>query len=214
MPSPTIGILGAGRVGSALATGFAATGHDVVVGTRDGARPTDWQGPDGVRFADHRGTARDATVVFNATPGDTAVRRLGEFGAELAGKVLVDLSNALKPAHDDEPQTLIYPNSSVAEHLQRVLPRTSVVKALNTMTFMVMMNPKATATPPAVYLSGNDDQAKRMVAGLLGAVGWQQDWIVDLGDVRTARGPEAFMLFVPSLFGLHGFVPLAMTVAY
>lgn len=214
MSSTSIGIFGAGRVGSTLANGFAATGHEVTVGTRDGARPADWKGPDGVRFADHRRTARDATVVFNATPGNTAVERLREFRSELASKVLVDLSNALKPAHGDEPQTLIYPNSSVAEHLQQALPETRVVKALNTMTFMVMMNPKATSTPPAVYLSGNDEQAKKTVAGLLGEVGWQEDWIVDLGDVRTARGPEAFMLFVPSLFALHGFVPLAMTVAY
>ncbi|HEY2695225.1 MAG TPA: NAD(P)-binding domain-containing protein [Pseudonocardiaceae bacterium] len=214
MPSTTIGIFGAGRVGSTLATGFAATGHDVIVGTRDGARPADWKGPDGVRFADHADTASGAAVVFNATPGNSAVERLSALRSELSGKVLVDLSNALKPGHDGEPQTLIYPNSSVAELLQQALPDTQVVKALNTMTFMVMMNPKATSTPPAVYLSGNDDGAKKTVAGLLGAVGWQEDWIVDLGDVRTARGPESFMLFVPSLFGLHGFVPLAMTVAY
>jgi predicted dinucleotide-binding enzyme len=214
VPSTTIGILGSGRVGSTLATGFASTGHDVIVGTRDGARPAEWKGPDGVRFADHAGTARDAAVVFNATPGNSAVERLSALRSELAGKVLVDLSNALTPAHDDEPQTLTYPNSSVAERIQRALPDTSVVKALNTMTFMVMMNPKVTSAPPAVYLSGNDDGAKKTVAGLLAAVGWQEDWIVDLGDVRTARGPEAFMLFVPSLFSLHGFVPLAMTIAY
>ena len=210
----TIGILGAGRVGSTLATGFAATEHDVVVGTRDGARPSDWKGPDGVRFADHRSTARDAAVVFNATPGNTAVERLREFRSELAGKVLVDLSNALNPGHDGEPETLLYPNSSVAEHLQQALPETDVVKALNTMLFPVMVNPKATSKPPVVFLSGNADQAKKTVAGLLGAVGWQEDWIIDLGDVRTARGPEAFLLFVPSLFRINGFVPFAMTVAY
>jgi hypothetical protein len=210
----TIGILGAGRVGSTLATGFAASGHDVIVGTRDGARPSDWKGPDGVRFADHRGTARDAAVVFNATPGDTAVERLRGLRFELADKVLVDLSNALNHGQDGESETLIYPNSSVAEHLQEALPDTAVVKALNTMLFPVMVNPKATSKPPVVFLSGNDEQAKKTVAGLLGTVGWRDDWIVDLGDVRTARGPEAFLLFVPSLFRINGFVPFAMTVAY
>lgn len=214
MPSITIGIIGAGRVGSAIATGFAATAHAVVVGTRDGARPAGWKGPETVAFANHRDTARGADVVFHATPGDTAVDRLGALRAELAGKVLVDISNALRPPHDDEPETLIYPNSSLAEHLQQALPDTHVVKALNTMMSTVMTNPKAVSAPPSVYLSGNDEQAKRIVAGLLGEVGWQEDWIVDLGDVRTARGPEAFLLFVPQIIRINGFVPFAMTLAY
>lgn len=214
MPSITLGILGAGRVGSAIATGFAATAHAVIVGTRDGVRPADWKGPETVVFADHRDTARGADVVFHATPGDTAVQRLGALRTELAGKVLVDVSNALRPPHDDEPETLIYPNSSLAEHLQQALPDTSVVKALNTMMSTVMTNPKVLGAPPSVFLSGNDEQAKWTVAGLLGEVGWQEDWIVDLGDVRTARGPEAFLLFVPQIIRIRGFVPFAMTLAY
>lgn len=213
MPSTTIGLLGSGRVGSTLAGGFAAAGHDVIVGTRDGARPTDWAGPDNVGFADHRATARDADVLFHATPGDTAVERLGQLRTELAGKVLVDISNALRAGHDGEPQTLIYPNSSLAEHIQQALPETNVIKALNTMMFMVMANPGLLAVPPSVYLSGDDEQAKQTVAGLLGQLGWKQDWIVDLGDIRTARGPEAFLLFLPPIIRIRGFTPFAMTLA-
>jgi hypothetical protein len=81
------------------------------------------------------------------------------------------------------------------------------------MTFLVMASPEVTDAPPSVYLSGNDDQAKRTVAGLLGELGWQPDWIVDLGDVRTARGPEAFLLFVPQFIRIRGFIPFAMTLA-
>jgi hypothetical protein len=213
MPSTTIGVLGAGRVGSTIANGFAATRHNVIVGTRDGNRPQDWKGPENVEFADHRGTARDADVVFNATPGDTAVERLGALRAELAGKVLVDIANALKRGENGEPETLLYPNNSLAEHLQRALPDTTVVKTLNTMTFLVMATPDVTSAPPSVFLSGNDKQAKETVAGLLGELGWHDDWIVDLGDVRTARGPEAFLLLVPQIIRSRGFIPFAMTLA-
>jgi hypothetical protein len=211
--STTIGVLGSGRVGSTIAAGFAAAEHDVIVGTRDGARPQDWKGPADVTFADHRATASQADVLFHATPGDTAVERLGELRSELAGKVLVDIANALTRGKDGEPQNLVYPNSSLAEHLQQALPETNVVKTLNTMTFLVMASPQVTAAPPSVYLSGNDEQSKRTVAGLLGELGWKQDWIVDLGDVRTARGPEAFLLFVPQFIRIRGFVPFAMTLA-
>jgi hypothetical protein len=183
------------------------------VGTRDGARPKDWKGSANVDFADHRRTTREAAVVFNATPGDTAVARLGELRAELAGKVLVDIANALKRGENGDPETLLYPNSSLAEHLQQALPDTKVVKTLNTMTFLVMANPEVTSAPPSVFMSGDDEQAKATVAGLLGDLGWHQDWIIDLGDVRTARGPEAFLLLVPQIIGARGFIPFAMTIA-
>lgn len=213
MSSATIGILGAGRVGSTIATGFATTSHDVIVGTRDGARPKDWKGPDNVAFAEHHATAQRADVVFNATPGNTAVERLGAFKGELAGKILVDIANALTRGENGDPETLLYPNSSLAEHLQQALPDTNVVKTLNTMTFLVMATPGVTGAPPSVFLSGDDAQAKQTVAGLLGELGWREDWIIDLGDVRTARGPEAFLLLVPQIIKARGFIPFAMTIA-
>lgn len=69
---------------------------------------------------------------------------------------------------DGLPATLMYPNSSLAEALQQALPGIS----------------------PTVFLSGNDESAKALVQDLLGELGWAPDRIEDLGDIRTARGPE------------------------
>ncbi len=209
----TIGILGSGRVAAALASKLAITGHDVTIGTRNRTESeARWTGP-AVMLTDPAQTARGASVIINATPGDTSLERLGALRAELDGKILIDVSNATEDGPDGLPGNLSYPNSSLAEHLQEALPGTAVVKTLNTMLFTVMVDPHGLATPPTAFLSGNDEDAKAAVVGLLGDLGWPADWIEDLGDVSTARGPEALMLLVPHIIRSRGFAPFALTVA-
>lgn len=198
----TIGILGSGRVASALANKLATAGHEVTLGTRNPAA-LNWTGAP-VTIADYESAARTAQIVINATPGDGALERLGALAAALDGKLLVDVSNPHSPS-GSEP--------SLAERLQSALPGTRVVKTLNTMFFTVMTDPHSLRIPPTAFLSGNDDSAKAVVTALLADLGWPADWIEDLGDITTARGPEALMLLVPSLIRNRGFVPFALTVA-
>ncbi|MGW9206495.1 NADPH-dependent F420 reductase [Embleya sp. NPDC055664] len=210
-----IGILGAGRVGANLAHKFAAAGHRVTLGHRSPPKDTGTPGAAAPRisFADQRTTARTADVVINATPGDTALERLSDLRAELVGKILVDVSNATRDAEDGLPGELVYPDGSLAERLQAALPDTRVVKTLNTMLFMVMTAPETLATPPTAYLSGDDEQAKKTVAGLLGDLGWRPGWIEDLGGIGTARATEAMILVVPHVMRRQGFRPFAVAIA-
>ncbi|MFC9595731.1 NADPH-dependent F420 reductase [Streptomyces sp. NPDC056944] len=211
----SIGILGAGRVGTNLAGKLSAAGHHVTIGGRspeDPAARTGGVAP-GVVFADQRTTARTADIVINATPGDSSLDRLTDLCTELSGKILIDVSNATRDAADGLPGDLCYPGSSLAEKLQAALPDTRVVKTLNTMLFMVMTAPETLATPPTAYLSGDDGHAKRTVTGLLGDLGWQPEWIEDLGDITTARATEAMILAVPHILRRHGFEPFAVSLA-
>ncbi|WP_438319735.1 NADPH-dependent F420 reductase (plasmid) [Streptomyces sp. HUAS TT3] len=212
----TIGILGAGRVGTNLARKLSEAGHHVILGrrspTEDTTAATGGTGPR-VSFADQRTTARTAEIVINATPGDSALDRLASLRTELAGKILVDVSNATLDAADGLPGALCYPGSSLAEKLQAALPDTHVVKTLNTMLFMVMTAPETLATPPTAYLSGNDEHAKKTVTGLLRDLGWQPAWIEDLGDITTARATEAMILVVPPVLRRRGFEPFAVSLA-
>lgn len=211
----TIGILGAGRVGTTLARALAAAGHHVTLGRRHdgdekGTPPAEGSS---IRYADHSATARTADVVINATPGDSTLDRLTALRAELAGKILIDVSNATHDDTDGLPGALCYPGSSLAEQLQAALPDTHVVKTLNTMLFMVMTAPESLTTPPTAYLSGNDERAKKTVTGLLADLGWQPHWIEDLGDVTTARATEAMILVVPHILRRNGFTPFAVSLA-
>jgi predicted dinucleotide-binding enzyme len=209
----TIAILGAGRVGANLADALAAAGHTIVFGVRDLQRTsTNRYGPR-VTFTDPATAARTATVAINATPGETSLALFADLAAELSGKLLIDVSNATARDADGLPGGLLYPNSSVAEHLQRALPGTHVVKTLNTMLFTVMTDPRGLTTPPTAFLSGNDPTAKATVTGLLAELGWPLPWIEDLGDITTARGPEAVVLLVPHVIRGRGLKPFALSLA-
>lgn len=207
-----IAVLGAGRVASRLAPKLAAHGHRITVGTRGRGSGPDWLtapiGRTGTREA-----AANAEIVINATPGETSLARLSQLRQELAGKVLVDVSNAVERGEDGMPGVLTYPNSSLGEKLQEALPDTKVVKTLNTMLFTVMANPDSLGVPATVFVSGDHVDAKQTVSGLLEDLGWRTDAIFDLGGIRTARGPEAMILFVQDVLKARGFAPFAVTIA-
>jgi predicted dinucleotide-binding enzyme len=187
-----IAILGAGTVGTALATKLIETGHDITFGVR-----SDKSGL--VAPALPLATAVDgAELVINATPGGASLDILRSIGATTLGdKVLLDVANA-----SDQTLSLIYPNDSLARLIQETFPEVRVVKSLNTFNTTVMTNPSIIG-PTTVFLSGNDEGAKATVSSLLEDLGWSKDSQLDLGDITTARGPEGyFLLFFATMIKL------------
>ncbi|CAM5346356.1 NADPH-dependent F420 reductase [Streptomyces chartreusis] len=193
-----ISILGNGRVGGGLATALKRAGHDVIVADRSPGAAAD--------------AARSARVVINATPGEGSLERLVALREEHRGKILVDVSNATVDGPDGLPVDLLHHGPSLAEQLQRALPDTHVVKTLNTMLYSVMTAPATLSQPATVFLSGEDRAAKEIVRGLLVDLGWREEWITDLGGVKTARATEAAVLFVPHVIRARGFAPFAISV--
>ncbi|MFJ8944609.1 NADPH-dependent F420 reductase [Streptomyces sp. NPDC102395] len=194
-----IAVLGNGRVGGNLATALTRAGHEVTVADRTPGAAAD--------------AARAARIVINATPGAGSLDRLATLREELRDKILVDVSNATVDGPDGLPADLIHPGSSLAEQLQEALPETHVVKTLNTMLFPVMTAPAALSQAPTAFLSGEDPQAKQTVRELLVDLGWREEWITDLGGIRTARATEAAILFVPHVIRSSGFAPFAISIA-
>jgi 8-hydroxy-5-deazaflavin:NADPH oxidoreductase len=209
----TIAVLGTGAVGATLATALAGAGHAVTAGSRDpDRRAATWTVP--VPLAGLAEAAAHADVVVNATPGHESVDLLRPLAPQLAGAVLVDVANAVEQGPDGFASSLRYPRSSLAEELQRALPDTRVVKTLNTIgPAEAMVTPGTLATPPSAFLSGDDGTARQLVAALLADMGWRPEWIVDLGDLTTARVTEAFVLLVRPLVLALGPVPFGLAVA-
>ncbi|MEH0552339.1 NADPH-dependent F420 reductase [Streptomyces sp. B21-101] len=193
-----IAVLGNGRVGGSLALALTQAGHEVTVADRSPGSAAE--------------AARAAQIVINATPGAGSLERLLALREELQGKILVDVSNATVDGPDGLPAGLLYPGSSLAEHLQEALPGTRVVKTLNTMLYTVMTAPAALGQTPTVFLSGKDPEAKQVVRGLLVDLGWRQEWMTDLGGIETARATEAAILFVPHVIRSSGFAPFAVSI--
>jgi predicted dinucleotide-binding enzyme len=66
-----------------------------------------------------------------------------------------------------------------------------VVKALNTLTAPLMVDPKTLGESTTVFVSGEDADAKATVTRLLESFG--HDDVVDLGGIETARGTEMYL---------------------
>lgn len=120
--------------------------------------------------------------------------------ANLAGKVLMDVSHPLDFSNGFPPSLTVFGNDSLAEQVQRAFPSTKVVKTLNTVTARVMTHPLEVAGGDHhVFVSGNDADAKAQVSELLRTFGWIH--IFDLGDLSTARGTEAYVILWVRLYG-------------
>ncbi|MFC3998394.1 NADPH-dependent F420 reductase [Nocardiopsis sediminis] len=209
----TTAILGSGNVARALAEGLRRAGHEVIVGSR---RPheiaAEWAGP-GVRVASLADAAGAGEPVINALPGSVSVDVLTGVAEKLAGKVVIDVANAVELDAGGFASALRYPETSLAEELQRALPDARVVKTLNTMHESAMADPAGLSTPPTAFVSGDDSEARRTTAGLLTDLGWRPEWIIDLGGIGTARGPEAFVLMIGDLVRALGPVPFGLSIA-
>ena len=204
-----IGVLGTGMVGKAIGSKLVDVGHDVRMGSRtaDNEDATTWAATAGDR-ATH-GTFADAAafgeVLFNCTGGMVSLAACEAAGEDnIADKVLVDVSNPLDFSHGMPPSLAVANTDSVGEQLQRRFPSARVVKTLNTMNCAVMVNPAAVPGYHNVFVSGDDAEAKAVVAGILGQFGWPKNAVVDLGDVKSARGAEALVLFWVFLRGALG----------
>jgi hypothetical protein len=185
-----IAILGTGNVAQTLARAWRAAGHQVTLGSRDPAAKADLDGP----VAALADAVAGAEVVVNATPGAQSLALIEGIGAAaFAGKVLIDVANAGTPSFE-----LVYPNSSLAEKLQASLPGARVVKTLNTAAMTVLTDP-ASLPPASVFLSGDAAAAKATATALLEDLGWDQESIVDLGPITSARGPEHYFLLFAAI---------------
>jgi predicted dinucleotide-binding enzyme len=187
-----IAILGTGKVAHALGAAWKKSGHDVIFGARD-ASATD---PDFEITGMHDALAA-GDVIVNALTGASALQAITALDvAPMAGKTLLDVTNAVTDTGD-----LLYPNSSLAEHLQAALPAVHVVKSLNTAAIEVQADPSLVG-PATVFVSGDDEAAKTEVKGLLHDLGWKDEAILDLGGVQTARGPEHYIVLFFETIGV------------
>lgn len=191
-----IAVLGTGNVGRTLATAFARCGHTVVMGSRtaDNATAAEWSNDHGGSAATFADAASASDIIVNATAGTASVEALRSVGAAaLAGKVLIDVANALDFSQGFPPTLAVCNDDSLGEQIQREFPAARVVKALNTINCELMVNPGSLSGDHKVFLAGDDDEAKSEVTNLLQELGWSPDQVLDVGDISAARATEMYL---------------------
>lgn len=213
-----IAVLGTGTVGRAIAGRLQQLGHAVTVGTRDPRATLARTEPDGmgnppyaawadehpdVGLATFADAASAAELVVNASSGAATLEILASAGADnLAGKVLLDISNPLDFSAGFPPTLFVKDTDSLGEQVQRAFPEAKVVKTLNTLNADLMVDPTTLGQSSTVFVSGDDADAKATVTGLLESFG--HDDVIDLGGIETARGTEMYLPVWLRLMGVLG----------
>jgi len=212
-----IGIIGSGIVGQTLGAKLVERGEDVVLGTRSpdklddkrgmGPPLSEWLAKPGnkARIATFADAAAHGEIVINATSGQGSLEALQLAGKEnLAGKILIDVSNPLDFSKGFPPTLTVVNTDSVGEQIQRAFPDAKVVKTLNTTNVFVMIDPDSVAGGNHdLFVSGNDQAAKKRVTELLSSwFGWRS--VIDLGDITTARGAEMLLPLWVRLYSTLG----------
>jgi hypothetical protein len=203
-----ISVLGTGMVGETIASKLVELGHEVKMGSRsaNNEKATAWVKKAGARAS--QGTFADSAafgeILFNCTLGSGSIEALEAAGKQnLQGKILLDLSNPLDFSKGMPPTLFVSNSDSLGEQIQRAFPELKVVKTLNTVSANVMVDPARIPGEHSVFVSGNDAEAKNRVKQLLTEwFGWKQ--IIDMGDITTSRGTEAYLLLWIRLWGALG----------
>ena len=164
-----LSVLGTGNMGQAIASVAAKGGHTVqLLGQDDSDTPITGE------------------VVVLAVPYPAVATVLSQRGAQLAGKVVVDITNPLDFATFD---SLVVPaDSSAAAEIAAALPQSRVLKAFNTTFAGTLAAGTVGSLPTTVLIAGDDADAKALLAGIVTAGGLRA---VDAGSLRRARELEA-----------------------
>jgi predicted dinucleotide-binding enzyme len=193
-----IGILGSGLMGGKLGTLFARAGHDVVFSYARSRKKLESLARDAgenARAGTPREAAQDADLLMLAVHWnhiDDVLKQVGD----VSGKVIVTCS---LPLDDDNTELVVAHTSSGAEELAKKARGAKVVSAFGTIPSEVLFAVYAARrrkTRPSVLFSGDDADAKEMVAGLIRDVGFEP---VDAGPLRMARYSEPFTMIIGRL---------------
>jgi predicted dinucleotide-binding enzyme len=188
-----IAIIGAGNVGGGLGAALSAVGHEVVFGVRDpesektvsalAACP----GASATNFAE---ALDGADVVAFALRWPAVAAAVVDFPS-LAGHIVIDAMNRL----DGDPAR------STTQDLADLLPGAKLAKAFNTIGFENLTTARNRRTPAAMFVAGDDPDAKRVAMDLAAQIGFVPE---DAGGLANTKPLELMVRVWLALSQAHG----------
>ena len=182
----TIGLIGSGHIGTAIARRAIEQGHDVVLSNSRGPETLS----DLVAELGERASA--ATAHDAATAGDAVVVTV-PFKAHLdvpveplSGKVVIDTNNYYFERDGRYPE-LDEGRTTVSEMLAAHLPTSKVVKAFNAIQAAHIVDegrPAGADDRRALAIAGDDAEAKQVVTDLIDSFGFD---VVDAGPLAEGK---------------------------
>ncbi|RXM29933.1 Metalloreductase STEAP4 [Acipenser ruthenus] len=193
----TVCIFGTGDFGRSLGLRLLQAGYSVVFGSRNPQNSSLL--PKGAQVLSHVEAAQTSRVIFIAVHREN-YEFLSAFSQELAGKVLVDISNNLMKNQ--------YPESN-AEYLAKLLPQANVVKAFNTVSAWALQSGSLDASRQ-VFVCGDNSESKQMVMDIARSLGLTA---LDQGSLLAAKELENYPLQLFPLWRLPIYIATGLTAA-
>ncbi len=132
------------------------------------------------------GTTLTGDVVVLAVPYPAVSDIITQRGEQLAGKIVVDITN---PLNFETFDSLVVPaDSSAAAQIAAALPQSRVLKAFNTTFAGTLAAGTVGSLPTTVLIAGDDADAKSTLAGIVTSGGLKA---IDAGSLKRARELEA-----------------------
>jgi predicted dinucleotide-binding enzyme len=181
-----IGVIGAGRIGANAARLWANAGHELVLSfSRDPAALEARAAEIGARAGTPAEAAAFGEVVMLSVPWTLVDAVLAEAGS-LEGKIVVDTTNQFGPGG---VETLPEGRTAAQVNAAR-MPGARYTKAFNTLTSGFQAEAAGRTGPDrvAMFLCGDDADAKAVVAGLIDDAGFTA---IDVGGTADAAIMEA-----------------------
>src|SRR5436190_13434185 len=193
-----IAILGTGGVGAALGTRWAAAGHAVTFGSRtpesEKVQQLIAKSGSSASAKPPREAIAAADAILFAVPWPAARETLLQLG-DLTGRTLIDCTN---PLLSDMSGIELGHIISAGEQIAAWVPGAKVVKAFNTASVKVMLNPQFGEHRATMFYCGDDAAAKSAVRQLIEDVGFDP---VDAGSLSSSRYLEPLaMLYIHLAF--------------
>jgi 8-hydroxy-5-deazaflavin:NADPH oxidoreductase len=188
-------IFGKGKMGNAIEG----------VLTQGGAKVDHIRRVDHIRSADPPKTVKGDIVVL-AVPHPAVQYILEKYGEQLAGKIVVDITNPLD--FETFNSLVVAPDSSKAAEIAAELPSSRVLKAFNTTLAAALDTKKVGPNTTTVLVAGDDADAKETLISAVKAAGLDA---MDAGPLSRARELEAIgflqlmLIFSQQIAGTGGF---------
>lgn len=180
-----IGIVGTGRIGANAARLFAKAGHEVVLSfSRDQDKLAALAAELGGRAVSPREAVEASEVVLFSVPWRLIDDVLEQTGP-LDGRIVIDTTNQFGAGGWED-----LGGRTAAQVNAARMPGARYTKAFNTMTSGFQAESAGRTGPDRVvmFLCGDDEEAKRVVAGLIDDAGFTP---IDMGGTADAAPMEA-----------------------
>ena len=193
-PPTRIGVIGSGNIGGTIGGLWVKKGHSVFFSSRHPEELKDMIAKLGSLAK--AGTVEEAVafgdVLFIAVPYG-AIPQIGkDYSARMKGKVMLDACNAVSTRDGAVAEEV--EQNGIGVTTQKYFPGVRIVRAFNTMSYMVFAREANRPDPKlAIPIAGDDPQAVQVAAALVRDAGFDPVTVGTLADARRfQRGQPGY----------------------